>query len=78
MFIAVAAYWAAGLPFGFAMCFGVEGFGFDGLGVRGFWWGLVLGLAVAAVALFARLAHISNRAAREGVETSIRGRRLVT
>lgn len=68
MFIAVAAYWAAGLPFGFAMCFGVDGFGFDGLGVRGFWWGLVLGLAVAALALLARLVRISDRAARSATE----------
>lgn len=63
MFIAVLAYWGVGLPFGLAMCFGADAIGIEALGVRGFWWGLVVGLAVAALALFARLALVSRRAA---------------
>ena len=64
MVIAVMAYWAAGLPFGFVMCFGYDGFGLEGLGVRGFWWGMVLGLVVAAIALFMRLTRVSALASK--------------
>ena len=36
----------------------------EGMGVRGLWWGLVAGLAVAALALVARLARVSGDPAR--------------
>ena len=36
----------------------------NGIGARGLWWGLVVGLAAAAVALLARLLRVSGNAAR--------------
>lgn len=36
----------------------------EGIGVRGLWWGLVVGLLVAALALLARLLRVSGDAAR--------------
>lgn len=58
MVIALVAYWLIGLPVGATLCFGA--FGIPGIGVYGMWWGLVAGLVVVAVALFARLARISR------------------
>ena len=43
---------------GATLCFGL--LGTPGFGVYGMWWGLVAGLVVVAVALFARLARISG------------------
>ena len=63
MFIALFAYWLVGLPVGYALCYGVDaGFGFaiEGLGIHGFWWGLVVSLAIAAIALGTRLARVSR------------------
>ena len=65
MVIAVIAYWVVGLPLGASLCFGAPGI--DAIGVHGLWWGLVAGLAVAAVTLYARLALISNDPARVAV-----------
>ena len=62
MFIAVVAYWVVGLPVGLTLCFGF--FGLGGFGIYGIWWGLVAGLAVSAIALFARFALISTDPAR--------------
>ena len=65
MFIAFFAYWALGLPIGYALCYGVDGdagLTIDGQGIHGFWWGLVVGLAIAALALIARLLQVSRRA----------------
>ena len=59
MFIAMVAYWILGLPIGYVLCFGAGPFA--GLGVQGFWWGLVAGLATAAVALAMRLVAVSRR-----------------
>ena len=70
MWIAVVAYWLVGLPFGAALCFGVgsiptlhgllsSAFGAP-IGVYGLWWGLVVGLAVAAVALLGWLVRVSQ------------------
>jgi len=70
MWIAVVAYWLVGLPVGAALCFGVGGiptlhgllssvFGAP-MGVYGLWWGLVVGLAVAAVALLGWLIRVSQ------------------
>ncbi len=58
MVIAFAAYWLFGLPVGATLCFGL--WSVAGIGVHGMWWGLVVGLAVVAVALFVRLARISR------------------
>lgn len=65
MFIAVIAYWVVGLPLGASLCFGAPGI--DAIGVHGIWWGLVAGLAVAAVTLYGRLGLISNDPARVAV-----------
>ena len=65
MFIAVIAYWVVGLPLGASLCFGAPGI--EAIGVHGIWWGLVAGLAVAAVTLYARLGLISNDPARVAV-----------
>lgn len=59
MFIAMVAYWILGLPIGYVLCFGAGPVA--GLGVQGFWWGLVAGLATAAVALAMRLVAVSRR-----------------
>ncbi|GAB5518356.1 MAG: MATE family efflux transporter [Rhodothermales bacterium] len=48
MLICLIAYWTVGLPIGYVLGFPME------LGGVGLWWGLVLGLAVAAVALSLR------------------------
>ena len=58
MVIALVAYWLFGLPVGATLCFGLESI--PGIGVYGMWWGLVVGLAVVASALFARLARVSR------------------
>ena len=70
MGIAVVAYWLVGLPVGAALCFGVAGIpSLDGMlsnafgapiGVYGLWWGLVVGLAAAAIALVGWLVRISR------------------
>ena len=58
MLIALVAYWLFGLPVGATLCFGLQII--PGIGVYGMWCGLVVGLAVVATALFARLALISR------------------
>lgn len=58
MAIAAVAYWAVGVPASYAL-----GFGF-GLGGAGVWWGLVIGLALAAALLSARFWGRSTRAER--------------
>lgn len=62
LMIALVSYWVIGLPVGATLCFGFAGV--DAIGIDGIWWGLVTGLAVVALALFARLARISNDPAR--------------
>lgn len=48
MVITLIAYWIVGLPFGMGMAF------YGGAGPDGLWWGLIAGLAVAAVGLNVR------------------------
>lgn len=48
--IALVGFWAIGLPVGWALGFPA------GLGPRGLWWGLTLGLAAVAVLFLARIA----------------------
>lgn len=60
LFIALIAYWAVGFPVGMALGFGwIELPTFQG--VRGFWVGLSLGLAVAAVVLTSRFSWLSRQ-----------------
>jgi MATE family multidrug resistance protein len=48
MGITLFAYWVVGMPIGWWLAFGHD------LGARGMWMGLIAGLSVAAVLLFAR------------------------
>ena len=65
MLIALVAYWAIGLPIGYELCFGANApWPFAGIGVQGFWWGLVAGLGVAALGLSVRLRVVSRRFVR--------------
>jgi MATE family multidrug resistance protein len=63
MWVAMLSYWGVGLPVGIGLGFGW--LGVEALeGVRGFWVGLMTGLAVAAVVLAARFHWLSQRPAR--------------
>lgn len=52
--IGILAYWGVGLPSGYWLGFGL------GMGGFGLWWGLALGLTVAAVILTVRFARLSR------------------
>jgi MATE family multidrug resistance protein len=56
MFISLIAYWLVGMSTGAILAFGL------GLEGRGLWWGLVLGLATAAVLLVTRFTRLVQRA----------------
>ena len=43
----LTGHWLIGLPLGYVLCFVM------GLGVRGLWWGLSLGLIICGIALLA-------------------------
>lgn len=60
--IGVLAYWCIGLPTGAALCYGVGPL--PALGVSGYWWGLVVGLTLAALLLTTRLYRVSGDTAR--------------
>ena len=62
MWTAAFAYWLAGFPVGVALGFGL--FGLPELGLYGFWAGLTIGLAVAAVALVIRFRWLSAQPGR--------------
>ena len=51
----VVAYWAVGLPIAIALAFHLHG------GAPGLWWGLTVGLVLAAIVLTARFVFISSR-----------------
>jgi multidrug resistance protein, MATE family len=53
--ITLVAYWAIGLPMSYVFAFKL------GLGAQGVWYGLSLGLGIAAVSLFLRFNYISKR-----------------
>ena len=53
--IAVTAYWVIGLPAGYLLAFTMD------LGANGIWYGLLIGLTLAAVALFYRFRHKTNQ-----------------
>jgi MATE family multidrug resistance protein len=48
----IIGFWGIGLPIGLTLAFR------EGLGPRGLWWGLVIGLAAVAAVLLARLYHL--------------------
>ena len=52
-FISLLAYWVAGLPIGYLLCFKA------GYGINGIWTGLLIGLTVAALLLFFRFKKLS-------------------
>jgi multidrug resistance protein, MATE family len=56
--ITLIAYWVLGLPVGYLLCFQF------GLGPEGIWYGLLIGLSVAAVLLFTRFNYISRKLLR--------------
>jgi MATE family multidrug resistance protein len=51
MLINLLGFWVIGLPAGFALAFGAD------MGAAGLWWGLVVGLAVVALLLVARIRY---------------------
>jgi MATE family multidrug resistance protein len=66
MFWNLVGHWVIGLPFGYALCFGL------GLGVIGLWWGLSTGLIICGVALLAvwarRIRAVKEAALGSGLE----------
>jgi MATE family multidrug resistance protein len=64
-FVAVGAYWFVGFPVSWVLGFGY--FESVNLGVYGYWVGLIIGLAVAAVVLVARYIHLSAHADKIGI-----------
>jgi len=56
------SYWLVGFPISVVLGFGLAGA--PDLGVAGFWWGLVVGLAVAAAVLLWRLRWLLGNDAR--------------
>jgi MATE family multidrug resistance protein len=55
LIVNLVAYWVIGLPLGLVLCFAL------GRGAPGLWWGLTLGLVVAAAFLTLRFARLSSR-----------------
>jgi multidrug resistance protein, MATE family len=51
--VSLLAYWVAGLPIGYILCFKLN------LGVNGIWTGLLIGLTVAALLLYWRFQKLS-------------------
>jgi len=64
MYIALFAYWGVGFPV--AVVLGCGAFGLEPMGPQGFWTGLTLGLAVAAVGLVWRFRWLSVNHQRIG------------
>lgn len=55
MLMQLFAYWLCGFPLGYVLAHNFE------LGVFGYWWGIVVGLAIAAALLTARLQVLTKR-----------------
>ncbi|MCC6772835.1 MAG: MATE family efflux transporter [Gemmatimonadaceae bacterium] len=71
MYINLLAYAVVGLPVGAWLCFG------RGMGAEGMWWGLVLGLAVAAGSLGWRVhSHLGRSLARLEVDAGTAAERV--
>ncbi len=60
MFIALFSYWVVGLPIAAMLGLGNAALNIPPMGVTGFWWGLALGLLVAAVIIIWRFARVSR------------------
>jgi MATE family multidrug resistance protein len=58
MVYSLVGYWFLALPLGAVLCFGW--FDFEPMGVRGYWMGLTLGLAVVAILMGIRLISTSR------------------
>ncbi len=52
--IAITAYWVLGLPVGYFLAFPL------GMGANGIWYGLLIGLSVAAILLAYRFSHLTK------------------
>lgn len=63
MVVTLASYWGVGIGLGNLLARGIEGW-FVGLGVYGYWIGLIAGLSTAAALLGRRLAKITNNPPR--------------
>jgi MATE family multidrug resistance protein len=61
MWVTLVSYWFVALPLGAALGFGAFG---SVSGVKGFWWGLTVGLGLVACILSARLNWLSRRPER--------------
>lgn len=71
LLIASVSYWCIGMPVGAVLTFGLGTF--EGLGVYGFWWGLITGLVIASCLQLARLRWVtvqSRRRASRQVQTT--------
>ena len=62
MFIALFSYWVVGLPIAAVLGLGNSTLSIEPMGVYGFWWGLAIGLAVAAVIITLRFMLVSRSA----------------
>lgn len=62
MLMATVSYWVVGMPIGIYLAFGA--LGFDGLGVFGFWFGLIIGLGCASTLILFRLIWVTRHAER--------------
>lgn len=65
LFMTMIAYWVIGLPVGFGLA------NFTDLAATGYWIGLIIGLAVAALTLIIRLIRLQKKVSKEyGVEVA--------
>ncbi len=58
MMLYMAAFWVIAIPTGYLLTFGVGTF--QGIGVKGYWIGLIIGLTIAALSLQILFQRISN------------------
>ncbi|MCY3884799.1 MAG: MATE family efflux transporter [Gammaproteobacteria bacterium] len=63
MCLVTLSYWLIGMPLGASLAYGIGPF--EGVGVVGFWWGLVVGLACASTMLLVRVRWIAKNASRK-------------
>lgn len=58
--VTLFAYWGMALPLGYVLCFILN------MGISGIWWGLLIGLTIAALLLAARFWWLSGRRIQAG------------